>query len=210
MQIKLFSTDWSGTFSDDRQPVYRANMGLLKYYGKPTMTFQGWLDASKLTASDFLQSQGVSADQSEFPPLYKRFLDEEIAAGNVPIVYPNAQQALDHLRRKGIATVVLSSHPVQNLRREIAEYGLGEFFPDGGVVGDSKDKAEGLKTIAERFKIEAGEILHLGDTIFDIQAAKKAGSLSAGISHGYHSRARLEAENPNLMLDSLLDVVKYL
>ncbi|HLE07246.1 MAG TPA: HAD family hydrolase [archaeon] len=210
MQIEVFSTDWSGTFSDDRQPVYKANMKLLEHYGKPTMSFEAWLAASKLTASEFLQSQGVSADSSEFPPLYKKYLDEEIAKGNVPQVYPGAAEALGHLRVKGVGLVVLSSHPVENLRREIKEYGLEEFLPDGCVIGDSKDKAAGLKIIAERFATEAGGILYLGDTIFDIQAAKKAGSLSAGISHGYHSRARLEAESPDLMFDSLLDVKKCL
>lgn len=182
MEIKVFSTDWSGTFSDDRQPVYKANMGLLRHYGKPTMSFEAWLAASKLTAAEFLLSQGVSADPSEFPPLYKRYLNEEIAAGNVPRVYLGAAQALGHLKGKGVGLVVLSSHPVENLIREIREYGLEEFFPDGGVMGDSKDKAEGLRKIGRRFGVEQQQILHLGDTVFDIQAAKKAGSLCRNFS----------------------------
>jgi beta-phosphoglucomutase-like phosphatase (HAD superfamily) len=40
MPIKLYIFDWSGTLSDDRRPVYEANMRVLVAYGKQRMTFQ--------------------------------------------------------------------------------------------------------------------------------------------------------------------------
>ncbi len=178
MQFSIGSLDWSGTISDDRQPVYAANMRLLGHYGKneeSRMGFEEWRRRSRLTVVDFLTAHGIVADASEMNSLYKQFFNEE-AKGKGPVVYPNAAEALEHLQKKGITLVVLSSHPQQNLEREADEYGLRKYFEE--MVGDCQNKTAGLKKIAYARGKTPRNIMHFGDTIFDIQVAKAAGSLS--------------------------------
>ena len=205
LENNLFVFDWSGLVSDDRQPVYEANMALLKRFGKPTMSFEEWLPKTKLTAEAFLKSQGVEVDPEEGYELYKRFYGEAIKRGVVPHVYPDAPGTLRFLKREGKKLAVLSSHPEENLRREAEEYGLTALFErfQCGV----KDKRRGLIDTCKDLTTIRRYAVYLGDTIYDIQAAREAGIDSIGVAHGYHTRDRLRTENPTYLIDHLSEII---
>ncbi len=201
----LLVFDWSGVISDDRRPVYEANMALLEHFGKPTMTFEEWLPQTKLTAEDFLKSQGVVADPDEAYQLYKRFYGEALERGVLPHVYPDAQETLRFLQREGKRLTVLSSHPEENLRREAGEYGLEGFFE--GFKCDVKNKAQGLKDICWGLRVIRSTAAYLGDTIYDIGAAREAGVTAIGVADGYHTRERLLTAQPHHVIDHLSEII---
>ncbi len=206
MKIDLFVFDWSGVISDDRAPVYEANMQILIDYGKPTMTFEEWLPRTTLTPIEFVNNHGVFDDPEKLWNLYKKYLNEAIESGIVPKVYPDARDVFEHLRGNGKVLAVLSSHPDGNLRREAEAYGLDGFLDM--VRGNSKDKVGGLLAICDELNKEPEHSLYTGDTIFDIQAANGAGLHSAGVCQGYHVRERLESENPEFIFETLSDIKK--
>ena len=43
MTIQLVIFDWSGPISDDRRPVYEADMAILRKYRKPAAPFEEWV-----------------------------------------------------------------------------------------------------------------------------------------------------------------------
>jgi phosphoglycolate phosphatase-like HAD superfamily hydrolase len=202
----VFVIDWSGVISDDRSPVFEANMELLKHYGKPTMTFEEWLPRTTMTPVEFVRNSGVHASSDEIWNLYKDFFDNEIASGNVPTVYPDAKNVLRYLQERDKLVVVLSSHPEDNLRKEAEDYEVLNLLDF--IVANSKGKAQDLKSIYTRFKKDPKSVMYVGDTIFDIRAAKEVGVISAGVCTGYHTRERLEKENPRIILETLSDIMK--
>ena len=48
--VKLGIFDHSGVLSDDRNPVYAANMILLERHGKSRVSMDAWLAATKASA----------------------------------------------------------------------------------------------------------------------------------------------------------------
>lgn len=56
--IKLGIFDHSGVLSDDRRPVYEANMVLMDKYGLDRITFDDWLALTKASAGDLILSFG--------------------------------------------------------------------------------------------------------------------------------------------------------
>lgn len=60
---KIVITDWSGVFSDDRMPVYEANMGILEAHGKSRFPFEEWLSRTTATPIEFLANHGVVGDR---------------------------------------------------------------------------------------------------------------------------------------------------
>jgi len=76
------------------------------------------------------------------------------------------------------------------------------------IVTESKDKAEGLKSICDQLN-EKPTLFNIGDTIFDIQAAKKNNIVSVGIAAGYHPKEKLSQEKPDFLLESLLELRDY-
>jgi len=201
--LNLFIFDWSGVISDDRRPVHEANMRVLAAHGRPTMSFEEWLPRTAMTPVEFFREHGVQGTGDELYRLYKGRLDEVVKSGISPAVYPGASQALDTLRQQGKRVAVLSSHPSENLLKEVEEYSLGQVFDH--VSGGCRDKAEGLRSVC--FKLREPHLLamYIGDTIYDVRAAKDAGCHSAGICAGYHSREKLLSEKPDVLFEDLLD-----
>ena len=99
--------------------------------------------------------------------------------------------------------IVISSHPEEHLRKEAEEYGLeGHFLK---FLGNMRDKSWGIMQARLGMSIKPAETLYIGDTIYDIKAAKGANAHSAGIASGYHVRERLQSENPDILVDTLTE-----
>ncbi len=204
MKIDTIIFDWSGVISDDRKPVYEANMSLLKHFGKPTVNFEEWLPKTTMTPIEFLANHGVHGDSEELFGLFKKYLDAAIESGIVPIVYGDAKDTFSYIKNKGVTLAILSSHPSENLAEEAEKYGLKSFLDF--VKGSSKNKVDGLKFVCQKMGKIPEKALYVGDTIYDIQAAKGAHLLSAGISTGYHTKDRLLKEKPDFLFNSLSEI----
>jgi phosphoglycolate phosphatase len=204
LNIDLVIFDWSGTISDDRKPVYDANMPLLEDYEIPRIPFEEWLPKTQLTAAQYLKvNHNINADETEIVKQYKKYYNDEMARGNVPTVYKNAELAILYLFNREKALAVLSSHPEENLKQEAASYGLlGYFDLLIGSVG-TDGKADGILEICKKLGKKPESTLYIGDTIYDIQAAKKAGVYSAGVCGGYTLKEKLEREEPDFILTDL-------
>jgi phosphoglycolate phosphatase len=134
-------------------------------------------------------------------------LDKVNSRGVVPRIYSDVQDVLSYLKERKIKMAVVSSHPTQNLLKEIKNYGLTQYF--SSVVGSSKDKTKDLKQVSDGFKIDPHLGLHIEDTIWGLRAAKEAGFNSAGVLTGYHSRERLCSET-DIILETLSDLKKII
>jgi pyrophosphatase PpaX len=113
-------------------------------------------------------------------------------------------------RRLGIVTAK---------RRDTAELAfatvpLGHLF-EAIVGGDEtehhKPDPEPLLLGAERLRADPAETAYVGDSPFDIRAAKAAGMYAVAVTWGrIHERDRLEAEEPDAIIDQaeeLLDIL---
>jgi phosphoglycolate phosphatase-like HAD superfamily hydrolase len=198
MEIKIVVSDHSGVISDDRRPVYEANMRILRDYGKPIMSFEEWLPKTRLTVIDFLSDHGIYGDPVHFRSLYKKYFDEAVESGIVPKLYPKVYETFKYLkgRRKSIA--ILSSHPTENLKKELNGYNLLEFIDL--VIGDSDNKTHELRKISDMLNVNAEDMIIVGDTINEIVAGKEVGAKTAAVYSGYHTKERLMGEKPDLLL----------
>lgn len=201
MTIKLYIFDWSGTLSDDRRPVYEANMRVLERYGKPRMIFEEWLPRTTMTPIEFFNNHGVFGNPDELFSLYLTHFKEVNENGILPSVYPGSGETLRTLRGRGKKTAVISSHPEEKIHEEAGRYGVGDLFDE--IVGNVRNKVRALREMRERFRTDARETIYIGDTIYDIRAGREAGIKVAVVGHGYHLPERLEQENPDYLLDNL-------
>lgn len=209
MIIDIFCFDWSGVISDDRKPVYESNMRILEKYKKPRIPFEEWLLVTELTAPEFLQKFGVNGSHKTLHALYKKTLDEVIKDGIIPVVYPDVKDTFHHIKDKEKIIAILSSHPGENLRNEAENYGIINYIDL--ILTDSKDKVQGLIDISKKLNKSKENILYTSDTIFDVRAAKEAGTYSATFicepQRGYHSKEMLLKEKPDFPLNDLTDLV---
>jgi phosphoglycolate phosphatase len=211
--ILLGIFDHSGVLSDDRLPVYEANRLLLERYGLPQISFAEWLKASKASAGEFLHSLGATAPLDQINQEYKVIYTE---LGNrepdpiKPTMYPNAPQVLETLKKeKKMKLAIVSSHPRTNLISELEEYGIAQFFDE--ISGDPSPKTQRIISICSLFEISPSQTIFVEDTVYGLESGRKAGVNCFGITTGYHSRERLEAEGTAVaVIDSLTELLRYL
>lgn|GEM_PF-785243 len=201
----VFVFDWSGTLSDDRKPVYSANMAMLEKFGIEKMTFDDWLRKTDTTIGQFMHNHGVDLDKEEIHTIYEREYNLQMRLGNFPTVYPDSEEVLQYLKRNGKKIAVISSHPHDNLVNEAIEYSLVQYIDF--IDGDARDKKAELLGLAERFCEKPQNMIYIGDMAHDIRAAVNSGMHSVGVSTGYHSKERLAKEKPEFLFDSLKDVM---
>lgn len=202
--VQLIITDWSGVISDDRHMVYESNMRLLEQHGESRRTFEEWLEASQLTCAAFLASVGLQLDPAIVAVEYPAMLTVLRSEGFRPTVYPDAHEFVCGVGGRRI--VVVSSHPEGHLVAEADEYGLTNHIEH--FSGSAVNKAEAITRVLGT--VPPAQALYMGDTIFDIQAAKQAGVTSVGIATGYHTKDRLIREAPDHVFGSLTELLAEL
>ncbi|HHX28327.1 MAG TPA: HAD-IA family hydrolase [Firmicutes bacterium] len=131
--------------------------------------------------------------------------------------FPGTLETLAELRRGGLKLAVVTSK-----RRHSALYGmeiaglLGYF--DAKVFYEDtarhKPDPDPILKALDLLEVRRGSVLMVGDSIYDIRAAKNADALlaqiavkSAGAAYGPSGRATLSEEQPDYILDSVSEVL---
>lgn len=199
--IKTVISDWSGVISDDRQPVYEANMRVIESYGKKRVTFDEWLPTTRMRPDEYFGDHGIVDSIDNFYEKYRSFFNQVREEGIHPELYSDVVVALQTLVKRGFPIFVVSSHPKENLQEEAHEYEIDTYITD--FFGSVTDKSEAMLAICTKTGITPIQAVYLGDTIYDVQSARKAGVHAIAMTTGYHARKRLAGESPDLVLDSL-------
>jgi pyrophosphatase PpaX len=108
----------------------------------------------------------------------------------------------DEGRRLGIVTAKRR----QTVELAFARVPIAHLF-ETVVGGDETERhkpdPEPLLLALERLGARPDEAAYVGDAPFDVQAAKAAGVFGIGVTWGgIHSRERLEAEDPDVLVDT--------
>ena len=209
--IRLGIFDHSGVISDDRQPVYEANMVLMSKYGLHRISFDEWLALTKASAGELMHSFGVEVSGDDINKEYARAYTEIVTRDDnsiKPEMYGGVPDVLRGLRNKGLKLAIVSNHPKQNLVEELGRYDILDLFDE--VFGDPTPKAERLKMVCDMFHVPIWESFFVEDTIYGLRSGSGVGVGCFGVTTGYHSRKRLEAEGTAIaVIDSLDELFNY-
>jgi HAD superfamily hydrolase (TIGR01509 family) len=92
--------------------------------------------------------------------------------------FPQVRPLLERMRADGLRLAVATSSPEDEVKKAIAIVGIGDLLEETTSASDaarSKPDPDVVQAALARLKLTAGEVLMLGDTPYDIQAAGKVG-----------------------------------
>ena len=124
-------------------------------------------------------------------------------------LFQGVGEMLGELSRAGIRTAIVSSNSEENVRRILGTRNAARidlYECSASLFG----KARKLKRAVARSGIPASEALAIGDETRDIEAARKAGIAAAAVSWGYAAPEALRRFGPDLMLETMADIVRAL
>ena len=122
-----------------------------------------------------------------------------------------AETILD-LRRKGYRLGIVSSGSESRVCREIEQSALAGIFETvicNEHVVHKKPHPEGLEIALQRLKSSPRESAYVGDAPEDIQMGKRAHVLTVGVQSAYPSSARLLSSEPDIYLESLVELANH-
>jgi len=123
----------------------------------------------------------------------------------------DVKDVLKALRRKNYKIAILTNDGRKSTEIILNRFGLKEFF-DCIVTRDDintlKPDPLGIERILERIKVDKQNVIFIGDSIIDIQAAKNARIRGWGISGGYSTKDLLIKEGAEVVLNDLKDILQ--
>ncbi len=170
---------------------------------------QSILDKVREQAETGKGKVGYAFVRSRIYSLLDRF---EQASAEGAIALPGVREALAELKRSSLLGVVTNSGrraAVSVLQRN----GLLDFFDlllTRDEVSAMKPRPDGILQAIAVLGISKKDSLYVGDSIYDVMAARGAGVLVASVSSGNYDQTRLSDERPDYLMGSLTDLVGIL
>jgi len=129
---------------------------------------------------------------------------------------PGAEDLLLNLSAGNMLIGVVTSTRAKHMRLKMGpleEAGLEGIFHAVVTADDAarqKPSPDPLLECARRLGVMPGECLYIGDMRMDIRAGKAAGMRTVGVLTGFDTRAVLEAEEPDMVLESVAELKEKL
>ncbi len=119
-------------------------------------------------------------------------------------VFPGIREVLERLEREGVSMGVATGKSMRGLATVLERHDLGRFF----VTLQTADYGPGkpdpdmiFRALAEAGGEPASTVM-VGDTVYDIEMARRAGVAAIGVSWGYHEPEELLAAGADQVVDS--------
>ncbi|WP_114520460.1 HAD family hydrolase [Altererythrobacter sp. ZODW24] len=184
--------DLDGTLLDTHQDLGAAVNHALAIAGRPEVPIgqiEGLIGGgAKIMLKKALEDTGGIAE-GEFRPLYKALLayySDNNAVHSRP--YPGVVEALDALAERGVKMAVVTNKFESFATKILTELGLADRFETiigGDTMGKGRAKPEPYPIIEMMKRLGGGRTVFIGDSSYDIAAAKAADVPSVAAAFGY-------------------------
>ncbi len=126
--------------------------------------------------------------------------------------YPDAVKALETCQRAGLKTALVTSrnsYEIQLLRESFDFSHHVDAIICASDVERPKPWADSAIAACKALGVQPSESFMIGDSVYDVRCAKAASVATIAVSYGSSPREVLEAEMPDLIIDSPADVLAY-
>ncbi len=120
------------------------------------------------------------------------------------------QDTLDELAGRGFRMAVVTNKPTPFVAPLLDMLGIGRYFSlilGGDDVTEKKPHPAPLYMVLGKLGLRVNELLFVGDSRNDIQAARAAGCPCVGMTYGYNYGEAIALSHPDVVLDRFADLL---
>ncbi|MCL4218443.1 MAG: HAD family hydrolase [Candidatus Hydrogenedentes bacterium] len=208
--LKAVIFDLDGTLVDSTEAIVKCFMATCDEIGEPRPE-----EADVVRTIGFTLEQQfemlTSRDTEMCAKVYRRHYEETACA--TATLLPGGRACLQSLENHGLKLGFATSKKRCYAEMILEHLGVLDFFssrigPD--EVAQPKPHPEAVLKSLTTLAVGADEAIFVGDTYFDVLAARDAQVDCVCVTTGYNSREELEALAPAAVLDSLGEVADYI
>ena len=125
---------------------------------------------------------------------------------------PGAEELLTYLTDVGVPWAIATSGRLESARLSLRLLGVGEDVPiiTRDLVRHAKPDPDLFLAAAEKLGIAIGDSVVVGDSIWDLLAARRARALGVGLLSGGYGREELERAGAYRVYNDPADLLKHL
>ena len=138
-------------------------------------------------------------------------------AGSAPLLLPGVREVLaDLTRREDVLVGLVTGNTAEGAAIKLGRDGVRGLFKVGAFGDESVDRAELVALArgrAEEFlgrALDPASCCHVGDTVADVDAARRSGIRAVAVATGGDSADVLAASEPDVLLDSMHPATRFL
>lgn len=202
----LFIFDWDGTLSDSTARITQAmqaaarDLAVAVPSAAEVHNIIGLaLPVAVAELFPALNNEARLNIQSQYSSNY-RLLDTH------PVdLFPGVDETLAVLRQSGHQLAIATSKSRAGLDRILSAQSMGVMFDATRCADETASKPHPLMLheLLEHFSVTVDQAVMVGDTTYDMEMAKVIGMPRIGVAYGAHHPDRLKAYQPEMVLDSI-------
>jgi HAD superfamily hydrolase (TIGR01509 family) len=215
LMAKAVIFDWDGTLADTRKAVVQSFQTVLTEAScrvSDEFIARRMGIGTKKTIIEAFRECNMRLDVSTLEKLADEKVRIQAGLADIVSLFDGATELLESLQDKTkIALATMSSRKVVDKllpAKRIAKYFAVVVSAD--EVANPKPDPEVFLMAAKKLGVAPEDCVVVEDSVFGVRAAKAANMKCIAVPSGAYSKEELEQEQPNLMIDSLLEKEKIL
>lgn len=211
--FRLLVFDWDGTLMDSVGSIVACTQAVLQELEMddvPEPTIRGTIGLGMRETIEVLVP-GCSDE------LYERIIDTYrnqwwSTFRDRPVLFPGVDAMLRSLSEQGYLLAVATGKSRRGLDHALEQTGLRDLFHSTRTVDEafSKPHPRMLLDILDDLGVQPREAVMVGDTTFDLEMARNAGTAGVGVCTGSHCREELQELEPLVCLERVADLPAWL
>ena len=207
---RLIFYDLDGTLVDTRRDIAAATNHMLHEFGKPTLSVREVSPFVGRGLHHLVKSCLGAADNSTVEKgaaIYRAFYSEHMLDHSR--LYPGVKKILNYFKSQ--KQIVLTNKPNPFSRRLLESLGVAHYFAEiiaGNSSYPKKPDPAAILAIMKREKILREEALFIGDSLIDIETARRAGIQEAVVTHGFTEEDELQSAAPDFLVKDFNELLR--
>lgn len=213
MSYKVIIFDWDGTLMNSEARIVNCVQQAARVNEMPVLPYEESKQIIGLSLDKAIETLYPEADKALVDKMAQAYQQHFLHDSDVVMqAYEGALDLLTNLKEAGYYLAVATGKSRMGLEAVLDESGFREFFDITRTPVESASKPSPLmlQQILQHFDLKENQAVMVGDTTFDMQMAQAINMDRAALLHGVHSAEQMRPFNPNVELENLQQLQKWI
>jgi pyrophosphatase PpaX len=205
-EFKAILFDVDGTLLDTTEFIFQAFEHVLNKFGYPS---KSRTEFARLIGRPLDYNYSVLAPGSDIESLSKAHRDFQLEHLDLAKAYPSTEATLNTIREAGLKIAAVTTRSRLSTLETLKLCDIDKYmdyvvaFED---VVNVKPHPEPIYKALKYLEIDPENSVMAGDSDADILAGKNAGTLTVGVTYGFHGM-RIAESDPDFLIDNISEIV---